>query len=241
MQVKNIPVEERIIFALDVSGPEEAKGLVNKLESEITFFKVGLQLFLAGGFSVVEWITSRGHKVMLDLKFYDIPRTVEMAVRQLEGRDITFTTVHGNRAIMEAAARAAGKTAILAVTVLTSLGEEEMRQMGASVSIEELVVRRAIGAKESGCRGIVCSPREASSVRKAVGPELVIVTPGIRMADRAELPNDDQVRFATPYAAILNGSDYLVVGRPIRDAKDPSLATKAIKAEISRAIEDLNR
>ena len=236
MQAKNIPVEERIIFALDVPDAEEAMNLVKQLESEIRFFKVGLQLFLAGGFSIVEWITRRGHKVMLDLKFYDIPKTVELAVRQLNGRGITFATVHGNSSIMKAASTAAEDTAVLAVTVLTSLGEEEIQELGATVSIQELVLKRAVAAEKSGCRGIVCSPREVAGVRDKVGNDLVIVTPGIRLESGSTVKDDDQIRFATPFSAITSGSDYLVIGRPVRDAERPAQAARTIKEEISRAL-----
>ncbi len=241
MQVKNIPLDERLIFALDVPAADDARRLVRSLESEVRFFKVGLQLFLAGGFSTVEWLVERGLRVMLDLKFYDIPRTVELAVRQLHGRGITFSTVHGNMSIMEAAAGAAGDVKILAVTVLTSLGEEEIRELGASRTIQELVVSRAAAAEKAGCTGIVCSPRETAAVRQEVGHDLVIVTPGIRPDTGSSLQNDDQVRSATPFSAIMNGSDYLVVGRPVRDSVDPPGAARAIKEEISRALDALNR
>ncbi len=240
MQVKNIPLNERIIFALDVSTLEQAKELVRILESETAFFKVGLQLFLAAGFEIVEWLTIRGLKVMLDLKFYDIPKTVELAVDQLGGRDITFATVHGNRAIMEAAARASADVGILAVTVLTSLGQDDMEEMGTSIPIEELVIRRAVAARDAGCVGVVCSPQEVAMVRSKTGDELVLVTPGVRPENVSGPGRDDQARFATPYDAIINGSDHLVIGRPIKEAKHPLEALKAIKDEVSRALRAIN-
>ena len=241
MQAKNIPLEERIIFALDVADSVQAKALVRRLESEVRFFKVGLQLFLSGGFDIVDWIMGEGHRVMLDLKFYDIPKTVELAVDQLNGRGITFATVHGNRAIMEAAAGTAKDVGILAVTVLTSLGQNEIQELGAEISIEELVMKRAEAARAAGCAGIVCSPREASAVRKKAGPEMVIVTPGIRPSETRDSAPDDQVRIATPYSAITGGSDYLVIGRPLRDSPDPVTTAQAIKEEIARGLEEINR
>ncbi len=239
MQAKKIPVEERIIFALDVPGPDEARELVTMLEPEVNFFKVGLQLFLAGGFRIVDWIIGRGHRVMLDLKFYDIPKTVELAVRQLDGHGITFATVHGNRAIMEAAASAVNGLGILAVTVLTSMGEEELKELGAVVSIEELVLKRAVSAGRAGCAGVVCSPREVRAVREKTGDSLIVVTPGIRPSSKGYAMPDDQVRTATPYSAILNGSDYLVIGRPIREADDPLAAVSAMRHEIGLALEEM--
>ena len=241
MQVKNIPLEERLIFALDVAEMDQAKELVRMLEPETRFFKVGLQLFLAGGFPMVQWIVDRGLKVMLDLKFYDIPQTVELAVRQLQGRGISFATVHGNRSIMQAAARGADGLGILAVTVLTSLGQEEMEEFGARRSIEELVISRAVAARDAGCIGIVCSPKEAAGVRRKAGSELIIVTPGIRPETGSSPDNDDQARSASPFFAVLNGSDYLVVGRPVRDSDNPAGAARAIKKEIARALEAVNR
>ena len=241
MQVKNIPARERIILALDVSSGDEAMDLVERLEPEITFFKVGLQLFLAAGFSIVDWITGRGHKVMLDLKFYDIPRTVELAVRQLNGRGITFATAHGSRAVAKAASLGAQDVGILAVTVLTSIGQEEMEEMGSSLAVKEVVLKRALGAREAGCKGIVCSPKEVKMVRQKTGEDLIVVTPGIRLKDQALAVKDDQVRIADPFSAITNGSDYLVIGRPIRDAPDPLKTAGKIRGEIERALEAISR
>ena len=138
--IKDIPLNKRIIFALDVRTPDEARTWVEKLEPQIKFFKVGLELFLAGGFGMVDWITGRGLEVMLDLKFFDVPQTVASAVRQLENRGVTYTTVHGNDAILRAAAEAKKDVKILAVTVLTSLDQGDLRDLGFQCSPEELVL-----------------------------------------------------------------------------------------------------
>lgn len=236
MQPEKIPLEERIIFALDVEDPERAKALVERLESRIRFYKVGLQLFLAGGFPLVDWITACGHKVMLDLKFFDVPETVRLAVRQLENRRITFTTIHGNDQIVKAAVSANAGVKILAVTVLTSFGEEDVREfLGYPIKVEDLVLSRARQAIASGAGGIVCSGREAGLLRKALGNDFLIVTPGIRPKN-TEAGKDDQKRIITAGQAIGLGADHVVVGRPIRDAADPLAVIDAMREEIARAV-----
>ena len=176
MMPKNIPLNERIIFALDVPSYEEAVSLINKLESEIRFFKVGLQLFLSSGFKIVDEIIRRGCKVMLDLKFFDIPETVHLAVSQLNNRGVTFATVHGNDPILRAAVQAKGDVKILAVTVLTSFCEDDMRAMGLSGSIADLVLHRSRKALEIGCDGVVASALEAQPLRAALDENFLIVT-----------------------------------------------------------------
>ncbi|OGR05445.1 MAG: orotidine 5'-phosphate decarboxylase, partial [Deltaproteobacteria bacterium RIFOXYD12_FULL_50_9] len=178
--MKNIPLNERIILALDVEQPELAKEWVRKTESHIRFYKVGLQLFMASGFEITDWLRDRGHKVMLDLKFFDIPETVKLAVSQLKNRGITFATVHGNDPILRAALEDRGDLKILAVTVLTSFGEEDMREMGLQGSIADLVYFRAKRALELGCDGVVSSGLEAARLRTGLGEKLLIITPGIR-------------------------------------------------------------
>ena len=148
--MKEIPVNDRIILALDVESREQAKELVRKTESHIHFYKIGLQLFMASWFEIVDWLAARGHKVMLDLKFFDIPETVKLAVAQLNNRGITFATIHGNDPIIRAAVEARGDLALLAVTVLTSFGQEDMQAMGMTQSIEDLVYFRARRALELG-------------------------------------------------------------------------------------------
>lgn len=231
--MKEIPLNERIIFALDVDSKTEAERWVGRLESHITFYKVGLQLFIAEWFPVIDMILNRGHKVMVDLKFYDVPETVKQAVKQIRGRGVTFATVHGNSSIMKAAAEQKGDLGILAVTVLTSLGEEDMQELGYSGSIEDLVVGRARQALSAGCDGVVCSGFEAGRVRTELGEKLRIVTPGIRPGGTA---CDDQKRVMTAGQAIADGSDYLVVGRPISRAEDPLHVVETLQKEIQKVL-----
>lgn len=236
MKPKDIPLDERIIFALDVGSAEQAKKLVERLESHIHFYKVGLQLFLAGWFPIVQWIAGRGHKVMLDLKFYDIPQTVTLAVEQLAGKGVTFATVHGNEPIVQAAVQAGSEMKILAVTVLTSFGSEDMvKFFGHRGKVEDMVLGRARGAIAAGAGGIVASGAEAPLLRKELGDECVIVTPGIRPAG-AEVGRDDQKRVVTAGQAIGGGADYVVVGRPLRDAADPLAVIEAMREEIASSL-----
>lgn len=228
--MRHIPITERIIFALDFATAEKAQKWVDLLSGPIRFFKVGLQLFLAGGWPMVDYILSKGNKVMLDLKFFDIPQTVHLAVRQLNDRGITFATIHGNQSILEAAVAAQGDVKLLSVTVLTSIGEGDLQEMGATIPVEELVLRRARKAIEAGCSGVVASAQEAGMLRARIGDDFLLVTPGIRLA--GEQGKDDQHRIATPSYAIANGADYLVIGRPISTAPDPLKAVEAIQQEI---------
>lgn len=237
MAGKNIPLDERIIFALDVDNVDLAKEWVMRLEGHVRFYKVGLQLFLAGWFPVIEWIRGRGHKVMVDLKFFDIPETVGLAVRQLKDRGATFATVHGNDPIVEAAVKAKDDLKILAVTVLTSFGKEDMEEMlGASVNIEDLVYSRARRALKVGCDGIVSSGLEAKRLRDGLGDNFLVVTPGIRPGVNREEQMDDQKRIVTAGMAIANGADHVVVGRPISTAKDPVSVVLTLQREIERAL-----
>jgi orotidine-5'-phosphate decarboxylase len=237
MKDKNIPLNERIIFALDVDSKEEAKKWVDLLGKQINFYKVGLQLFLAEWFPVVEMITERGHKVMLDLKFYDIPETVKLALRQLKNRNITFATVHGNDPILRAAVEERNGIKILSVTVLTSYGEEDLEEMGFSGTIEDLVFSRAKRALELGCDGVISSGLEAPRLREVLGDSFLIVTPGIRPGKNVEIPEDDQKRIVTAQDAIINGADYVVVGRPISKAEDPVAVVESMQNEIQKGLE----
>ena len=243
MNNKNIPLDERIILALDVPEPDVAKEWVRKTEGKIKFYKVGLQLFLAGWFDVVDWIIDRGHKVMVDLKFFDIPETVRLAMMQLQDRGVSFATVHGNDPIIRAslAARSGNDSAlkILAVTVLTSFGEEDMRAMGLTGSIEDLVYFRAKRALELGCDGVVSSGLEAARLRQGLGDKLLIVTPGIRPGANVDDGSDDQTRIMTARKAIANGADYVVVGRPITRAADPLSVIGGLQEEIGAALQVL--
>ena len=229
---KHIPLNERIIFALDVDDPTVALDWVKRLEPSIKFYKVGLQLFLAGWFHVIDAITERGHKVMVDLKFFDIPETVKLAVRELRRHRVTFATVHGNDPILRAAVAERGSMKILAVTVLTSFGEDDMREMGLTGSIADLVYIRAKRALAIGCDGIVSSGLEARRLRQNLGENLLIVTPGIRPGTNVEIQEDDQRRIVTARQAIINGADHVVVGRPISRAPDPLAVVATMQAEI---------
>jgi orotidine-5'-phosphate decarboxylase len=229
----DIPLRDRIIVALDVEHPERAKELVKQCESHTGFFKVGLQLFLAGWFDTVDWIVDRGHKVMLDLKFFDIPETVRLAVEQVNRRGVTFATVHGNDPIIRAAVEARGDMKLLAVTVLTSFGEEDMRAMGMSQSIEDLVYFRAKRALELGCDGVVSSGLEAGRLRTGLGDRLLIVTPGIRPGANVSDSSDDQKRIVTAGMAIRNGANHVVVGRPITRAEDPAAVLAMMQRDIA--------
>lgn len=229
---KDIPLNERIIFALDVSSHEEAMALVEKLDGEIKFFKVGLQLFLAGWFKTIDAIIERGNKVMVDLKFFDIPETVKLAVDQLKHRGVTFVTVHGNDPILRAAIQDKNGLKILAVTVLTSFDENDMIEMGMTGSIKDLVLLRSRKALEIGCDGVVSSALEAQPLREELGNNFLIVAPGIRPGANIEDEDDDQKRIATAKEAILNGADHVVIGRPIRNSDNPIALIKELQKEI---------
>jgi orotidine-5'-phosphate decarboxylase len=234
--MKDIPVNERIILALDVDSTAQAKELVKKTETHLNFFKVGLQLFMASWFEIVDWLSARGHKVMVDLKFFDIPETVRLAVARLNNRGVTFATIHGNDPIIRAAVEAKGDLALLAVTVLTSFGQEDMQAMGMTQSIEDLVYFRARRALELGCDGVVSSGLEAKRLRDKLGAKLLIVTPGIRPAANIRDQQDDQQRIVTARQAIADGADYLVVGRPITKAPDPLEVINMLQEEIRQGL-----
>jgi len=231
-QMKTIPRAERLIAALDVAGVEEAKALVQRLGDSVSFYKVGLELFMAEGFfGFIDWLAQRGKKVFVDLKFFDIPETVRAAVRGLGNRGVTFATVHGNQAMLEAAARAKGDVKILAVTVLTSLDQGDLDDLGFQCDVEALVLSRARRALEAGCDGVVSSGLEAPALRRELGARLLIVTPGIRPVQNRLA--GDQKRTVDVARAFANGADYIVVGRPIREAPDPRAAAQAIQATIA--------
>jgi orotidine-5'-phosphate decarboxylase len=229
---KTIPPEERLIVALDVPDAGEARRLVDTLDDAVQFYKVGLELFAGGGyFELIDWLVGREKKVFADLKLFDVPETVRSAVRQLRNRPITLTTVHaGSAAILEAACGEKGDLKILAVTVLTSLNQEDLRAMGIQTEVHELVLSRARGAVEAGCDGVVASGLEARALRQSLGEGPLIVTPGIRPAGNR--PADDQKRVVTVEQALRNGADYIVVGRPIRNAADPYEAAMQIQGTI---------
>ncbi len=232
LSTKPIPPAERLIFALDVEGAEEAKALVERLGDAVVFYKIGLELFMAGGyFELIDWLAARGKKIFVDLKFFDVPETVKRAVAALKGRPVEFATVHGNQGIMEAAVAAGSGVKILAVTVLTSLDRGDLADLGFACDTAELVLSRARRALEAGCAGVISSGLEAARLREQIDDRLLIISPGIRPVDNAT--SDDQKRVVTPRAAFEAGADYIVVGRPIRNAADPRAKALEIQAEIA--------
>ena len=229
---KQIPARERLVFAMDVADPDAARRIADTLGDSVQFYKLGLELCMSGGyFELLDWMVGRGKKVFVDLKFFDVPATVGSAVRQLRNRGVTFATVHGNQAIMEAAAANKGDVRILAVTVLTSLDRGDLDDLGFACDVEQLVLSRARRALEAGCDGVVSSGLEAPKLREFIDHRLLVVTPGIRPVENR--PADDQKRTVDVAQAFANGADYIVVGRPIRDAADPRAAAEAIQSTIA--------
>jgi orotidine-5'-phosphate decarboxylase len=227
-----------IIFPLDVASEKEAMEWVDKVKNHVGMFKVGLELFIRTGPAVVERILAAGGAgVFLDLKFHDIPNTVAGAMAGVADLGVDLVTVHcgENPAMLEAAVKASrGKVRVLGVTVLTSVSGTHLKDAGLKKEIWEdpkaLVLQRATMAKEAGCSGIVCSGKEVRWIKEILGPDFLAVTPGIRPAwDSAK---DDQQRITTPADAVSSGADYLVIGRPIRNAADPVAAAKKIALEI---------
>jgi len=226
---KPIPLRERLIFALDTPDVETAKELVARLGDHVHFFKLGLELFMAGGyFEFLDWLTGRDKKAFVDLKFFDVPQTVASAVKQLRGRNAAFATVHGNDEILRAACEEKNDTKILAVTVLTSLDKADIKALGFDVDINSLVLSRARRALEIGCDGVISSGMEARELRDELGENFLIVVPGIRPVENV----DDQKRTVDVEEAFLNGADYIVVGRPIRNAEDQVRAAADIQSRI---------
>ncbi|MGA7986237.1 MAG: orotidine-5'-phosphate decarboxylase [Burkholderiales bacterium] len=222
---------ERLIVALDVPGAAEARALVERIGDAACFYKIGLELFTSGGgFELLRWLVARGNKVFADLKLYDIPETVRRAVANLRSSGASFLTVHGQRSILEAAAGEKGALKILAVTVLTSFDRSDLAELGPGADVGALVLSRARHALETGCDGVICSGLEAPAIRAEFGRRLLVVTPGIRPAGNR--PKDDQKRTVDVAQAFANGADYIVVGRPVRDAADPRAAAEAIQATI---------
>ena len=232
LSAKPIPPRERLIVALDMPNAGEAKALVERLGDAVWFYKLGLELFMAGGyFELMDWLGARGKKVFVDLKFFDVPQTVGSAVRQLQGRNAYFATVHGNDAIVEAACANKGSTRILAVTVLTSLDQKDVESLGFKADVSAIVLSRARNALARGCDGIVSSGLEAEAIRRELGPKLLVVVPGIRPLTNR--PSDDQKRTVDVEDAFRFGADYIVVGRPIRGAADPTAAAADIQRRIA--------
>jgi orotidine-5'-phosphate decarboxylase len=242
---KGIAAAERLIFPLDVAEFDQAKKLVGDLGDAVRFFKVGLELLLAeGGFNgraagLVDWLVERGKRVMVDLKIFDIARTVGAAVRQVGRREATFVTVHGNDEMLRAAAQEKGRVKILAVTVLTSLDRADVEELGFACDVESLVLSRARRALAVGCDGVVSSGLEAPALRRDLGERFLVVVPGVRPVENREIDYpDDQKRIVDLEEAFRNGADYVVVGRPIRRAPDPRAAAERIQERIARHFAD---
>jgi len=231
----HIPSRERLIFALDVPSLEEAQALISGLGDSVEFYKLGLEVFLSGHyFELMEELKGKGKKVFADLKLFDIPATVAAAVRQLARHEVNFCTVHGNDSMLKAAAEAKGNMQILAVTALTSLDQGDLDDLGFQCDARALVLSRARRALKLGCDGVVSSGLEVGALREHADPRLITVCPGIRPVHN----DDDQQRVMTPFQAIRDGADYLVVGRPIRSADDPVKAAESIQTDIARALEN---
>jgi orotidine-5'-phosphate decarboxylase len=211
---------DRLIVALDVETAAEARVLIGTLGDAAGFYKVGLEMFAAAGMDFVRELKAQGHRVFVDLKLYDIGETVKRAVAQVARSGADFLTVHGSRAVMAAAVAGRGDSSLklLAVTVLTSFDENDLRQMGYSCDVTTLVELRVRNAMDVGIDGVVCSPLEVARVRGISGPRATLVTPGVRSAGASA---GDQKRVATPAEAIANGADYLVIGRQVTRSSDP--------------------
>ncbi len=229
---KPIPSRERLIMALDVSSISEAQALVEELGDAVIFYKVGMELFMTGDyFGFIEWLQARQKKVFVDLKFFDIPETVARAIKALSSKGVDLATIHGNDAMMQAAAQTKGNLKVLAVTALTSLDRGDLDDLGFHCDVKDLVLSRAKRALQIGCDGIVSSGLEVAMIREELGQRLLVITPGIRPVDNRV--DDDQKRAVSVEQAIRNGADYIVVGRPIRDAENRKAMAEKIQAQIA--------
>jgi orotidine-5'-phosphate decarboxylase len=235
-QAQKLQAQDRLIIALDVSSADAALSLASRLEDQCRWFKVGLELYIAAGPAIVEKLAARGHSVFLDLKLHDIPNTVASAVRVAGSLGAQMLTIHagGGPEMLEAAREAVGKAAsplqLLAVTVLTSMDQEQLGAVGVARSPRDHVALLARMGLAAGIDGFVCSPQEVEALRAMAGSDAVLVTPGIRPAGAAA---GDQQRIATPAQALRQGASYLVVGRPITQALDPAQAARDILNEIA--------
>jgi orotidine-5'-phosphate decarboxylase len=230
---------DRLIVALDVRGAPQARQIVQTIGGAVATYKIGKQLFTAEGPQVVRDLISSGRKVFLDLKFHDIPNTVARAVKSAAELGVSMMTVHASggskmlNAAVEAAAQSPLRPMIIAVTVLTSLADSDLPELGISGDVRSQVLRLAALARSAGCDGVVASAQEARELRREMGEDFVIVTPGIRPAGAA---SGDQARVVTPAEAIAAGATYLVVGRPVLDAADPAKAAEEIVRDIEQAV-----
>ncbi len=232
--MKDINVEDRLIFALDLPEIDQAKDIVTELDDSVNFYKIGMEMLMTGGyFELLNWLTERDKKVFVDLKFFDVPETVGRTIARLSDYGATFATIHGNQAMMEKAAENKNDLKILAVTALTSLDRGDLDDLGFDCDVQELVISRAKRAFEAGCDGVVSSGLEVPYIRKYVDKKLIAVTPGIRPVAN----DDDQKRVVDVATAFKSGSDYIVVGRPIKNAENRYQAASDIQKIIRSVFE----
>ena len=233
LDTRPIESRDRLIFALDVPDAERARALIRALGDTVTFYKLGLELFLSGAyFELVDELKSDGKKVFADLKLFDVPATVGRAVAQLARQQVDFLTVHGQDAMLAAAADNKGSARVLSVTALTSLDQGDLEDLGFACDVGELVLSRARRALALGCDGVISSGLEVPALRAGCDPALIVVCPGIRPVANV----DDQKRTLSVAQAFSAGADHIVVGRPIRDADDPAAAAAAIQKSIKESI-----
>ncbi len=234
--MKNINVEDRLIFALDLPEIDQAKDIVTELDDSVNFYKIGMEMLMTGGyFELLNWLIEKDKKVFVDLKFFDVPETVGRTIARLSDYGATFATIHGNQALMEKAVENKNDLKILAVTALTSLDRGDLDDLGFDCDVKELVISRAKRAFEAGCDGIVSSGLEVPYIRKYVDNKLIAVTPGIRPV----VNDDDQKRVVDVATAFKSGSDYIVVGRPIKNAENRYQAASDIQKIIRSVFESV--
>ncbi|MDC3360943.1 orotidine-5'-phosphate decarboxylase [Candidatus Thioglobus sp.] len=232
--MKDIKIEDRLIFALDVPEVSEAKKIVTELDDSVNFYKIGMELLMTGQyFELLDWLITRDKKVFVDLKFFDVPETVGRTIARLSDYGATFATIHGNQALMEKASENKNNLKILAVTALTSLDRGDLDDLGFDCNVKDLVISRAKRAFEAGCDGIVSSGLEVPYIREYVNNKLIAVTPGIRPVAN----DDDQKRVVDVATAFKSGSDYIVVGRPIKNAENRYEAATNIQKIIRSSFE----
>ena len=234
--MKNIRLEDRLIFALDVPQISEAKDIVSELDDSVNFYKIGMEMLMTGQyFELLDWLIKKDKKVFVDLKFFDVPETVGRTIARLSDYGATFATIHGNQALMEKASQNKYNLKILAVTALTSLDRGDLDDLGFACDVEDLVISRAKRAFEAGCDGIVSSGLELPFIREYVDNKLICVTPGIRPVTN----DDDQKRVVDVATAFQSGSDYVVIGRPIKNAVNRYEAASNIQKIIKNTFESV--
>ena len=232
--MKDIKLEDRLIFALDVPEISDAMDIVLELDDSVNFYKIGMEMLMTGQyFELLEWLIKKEKKVFVDLKFFDVPETVGRTIARLSDYGATFATIHGNQALMEKASENKNNLKILAVTALTSLDRGDLDDLGFSCDIKELVISRAKRAFEAGCDGIISSGLEVPFIREHIDNKLIAVTPGIRPVEN----DDDQKRVVDVATAFKSGSDYIVVGRPIKNADNRYEAASNIQKIIKKIFE----